>query len=304
MAPFPGLQSFPMNSAPARHPVVTATFWMMGALASFMAMALGGREMSGAGMGTFQILLIRSLVGLVIVSALLSRAGWGQISLRRIGLHIARNVSHFGGQYGWFYGIAMIPLAEVFAIEFTTPMWTAIIAPLLLRERMTRPRVIAIVFGLAGVLMILRPGVAVVQPAALAVLGAAACYAMSYVLTRKLASTESALAILFWMTLIQLPLALVPALSHWVAPPPAVWPWLLVVGVTGISAHYCMTRALRLADATVVVPMDFLRLPLAAFAGFLFYGEKLDWLVLAGAAVMLVGNLVNILGERARSPHR
>ena len=277
---------------------------MTGALASFMAMALGGREMSGAGMSTFQILLIRSLVGLIIVSALLWHSGWAQISVKRIGLHIARNVGHFGGQYGWFYGIALIPLAEVFAIEFTTPMWTAIIAPLVLGERMTRSRVLAIAFGLAGVLIILRPGMAVVQPAALAVLGAAACYAMSYVLTRKLASTESALAVLFWMTLIQLPLALIPAVTHWVSPPPSLWPWLLVVGVTGLSAHYCMTRALRLADATVVVPMDFLRLPLAAFAGSLFYGEKLDWLVLAGAGVMLIGNLANILAERARSPHK
>jgi len=277
---------------------------MTGALASFMAMALGGREMSGAGMSTFQILLIRSLVGLIIVSALLWHSGWAQISVKRIGLHIARNVGHFGGQYGWFYGIALIPLAEVFAIEFTTPMWTAIIAPLVLGERMTRSRVLAIAFGLAGVLIILRPGMAAVQPAALAVLGAAACYAMSYVLTRKLASTESALAILFWMTLIQLPLALIPAVTHWVSPPPPLWPWLLVVGVTGLSAHYCMTRALRLADATVVVPMDFLRLPLAAIAGSLFYGEKLDWLVLAGAGVMLIGNLANILAERARSPHK
>ena len=103
--------SLAMNAAAARHPVINATLWMMGALASFMAMALGGREMSGAGMSTFQILLVRSLVGLIIVSALLARTGWQQISLRRIGLHTARNLGHFAGQYGWFYGIAFIPLA-------------------------------------------------------------------------------------------------------------------------------------------------------------------------------------------------
>ena len=288
-----------MNSTQSRHPVVTATLWMMGALTSFMAMALGGRELSAAGMGTFGILLFRSLVGLLIVSVLLSRSGWGQISAGRFGLHVARNFGHFGGQFGWFYGIAMIPLAEVFAIEFTTPMWTVIIAPLLLGERITRPRLLAIGFGIAGVLIMLRPGLAVIQPAALAVLGAAACYALSHVLTRKLASTESTLSILFYMMLIQLPLALVPAAALWVTPSPAMWPWLLVVGITGLSGHYCMTRALRLADATVVVPMDFLRLPLAAFAGSVFYDEGLDWLVLAGAALMLIGNLANILAERA-----
>jgi drug/metabolite transporter (DMT)-like permease len=289
------------SSGPGRHPVITATFWMMGALASFMAMAIGGRELAAARMGTFEILLFRSLVGLVMVSMLLARSGWGQISVRRFGLHLARNVSHFGGQFGWFYGIAMIPLAEVFAIEFTTPMWTAIIAALLLGERMTRSRLLAIGLGMAGMLIILRPGLEVIHPAALAVLGAAVCYALTFVLTRKLAHTESALGILFYMTVIQLPLALIPAMAHWVTPPPALWPWLLVVGATGLSAHYCHTRALRLADATAVAPMDFLRLPLIAVAGLLFYGEALDWLVFTGAAVMVAGNFANILSERARS---
>jgi drug/metabolite transporter (DMT)-like permease len=289
-----------MNSPAGRHPVITASFWMMGALVSFLAMAIGGRELAAARIGTFEILLFRSLVGLVIVSMLLMRSGWGQISVRRFGLHLVRNVSHFGGQFGWFYGIAMIPLAEVFAIEFTAPMWIAIIAALLLGERMTRSRLLAIGLGIAGMLIILRPGLAVIHPAALAVLAAAVGFAMTFVLTRKLAHTESALGILFYMTVIQLPLALIPAMAHWVTPPPAVWLWLLVVGATGLSAHYCHTRALRLADATAMAPMDYLRVPLIAVAGLLFYDEALDWFVFAGAAVMVAGNFVNILSERAR----
>ena len=271
----------------------------MGALASFMAMAIGGRELSTE-VSTFEILFFRSLVGLVIVSMVLSKSGWGQITKRRLGLHFVRNIGHFSGQFGWFYGIALIPLAEVFAIEFTTPIWTAVLAVMLLGERMTRARVLAVGFGFVGMLIILRPGFAVINPGSLSVLAAAVCYALSYVLTRKLAQTESALAILFYMTVIQLPLGMVPMLAHWVMPSPALWPWVMVVGVTGLSAHYCMTHALQLADATVVVPMDFLRLPLVAAAGLLFYGEKLDWLVLAGAAVMLVGIFINILAERAK----
>lgn len=274
---------------------------MMGALASFMAMAIGGRELSTE-VSTFEILFFRSLVGLVIVSLVLSRSGWGQITKRRLGLHFVRNIGHFGGQFGWFYGIALIPLAQVFAIEFTTPIWTAVLAVMLLGERMTRARVLAVGFGFVGMLIILRPGFAAINPGSLSVLAAAVCYALSYVLTRKLAQTESALAILFYMTVIQLPLGMIPMLAHWVTPSPALWPWLLVVGVTGLSAHYCMTHALRLADATVVVPMDFLRLPLVALIGFAFYGEKLDWIVIAGAAVMLVGNFINILAERGRRP--
>ena len=91
-----------MNPPPGRHPVITVTLWMMGALTSFMAMALGGRELSAAGVGTFQILLFRSLVGLLIVGVLLSHSGWGQISARRLGLHVVRNVGHFAGQFGRF----------------------------------------------------------------------------------------------------------------------------------------------------------------------------------------------------------
>src|SRR3989304_10126715 len=106
-----------VHSPAGRHPVVKATLWMMGALASFMAMAIGGREMAARRMTSFEILLFRSLVGLVIVSVLLARSGWGQISVKRFGLHFARNAAAFGGQCGWFYGIALFPLAEGLVLD-------------------------------------------------------------------------------------------------------------------------------------------------------------------------------------------
>ena len=151
-------------------------------------------------------------------------------------------------------------------------------------------------------LIILRPGLSVVTPAALAVLGGAVCYALSHTLTRRLAQTDAPIIILFYMTLIQLPLGLLPALRGWVSPMPSMWPWLLVVGVTALSGHYCMARAFALADATVVVPMDFLRLPLIALVGWICYGEGIDGFVLGGALVMLAGNIVNIRAERRQSP--
>lgn len=288
-----------MASRP-QHPVVRATLWMSGALFSFMTMAIGARELAGA-LSTFEILFFRSLIGLIAVSLVLSRRGWGQIATGKFGIHVVRNVAHFGGQYGWFYGIALIPLAEVFAIEFTVPVWTAILAALLLGERITRPRVVAIVLGIAGIWLILRPGLAVVHPAAIAVLLSAVGYALSHTLTKKLAGSDTPLAILFYMTAIQLPLGLIPALPHWITPPATAWPWLIAVGLAALSAHYCMARALRLADATVVVPMDFLRLPLAAVVGFLFYSEKIEWWVFAGALLILAGSLTNIRAERRRA---
>lgn len=288
-----------MARTPA-HPVLLATLWMAGALASFMAMAVSGRELS-AELSTFQILFFRSLIGLGVISLLLSRYGWLQARTRRLGLHAVRNVAHFGGQYGWFYGLAFLPLAEVFAIEFTVPVWTAVLATLLLGERFTAARRVAVALGMIGVLLIVRPGIDVVHPAAVAVLLSAIGYATSHTLTKKLSGSETPLAILFYMTLIQLPLGLVPAAFDWATPSAAMWPWLVLVGLTALTAHYCMVRAFALADAMVVVPLDFLRLPLIALVGFLFYGEQIAWLVFLGAALILAGNLVNIRAERRRS---
>lgn len=282
-----------------RHPVVIATLWMAGALFSFVGMAIGGREASYE-LGTVGILFFRSLIGLFIVATLLSCTGWGQVRTRRPWLHIVRNLVHFGGQFGWFYGIAFISLAEVFAIEFTVPVWTALLAMILLGERLTRIRLLAVLLGVAGMLIILRPGITVVNPVSLVVLAGAIGYALSHTLTRKLALEDTPLAILFYMTVVQLPLAFVPALGEWVWPSLTTWPWLVILGITALSAHYCMARALALVDATVVVSMDFLRLPLITIVGFVFYAEPLNWFVLLGALVMLTGNYLNIRAEKQK----
>ncbi len=282
--------------------MLKAVAWMSGALVSFMAMALGGREAAGE-LNTFQILFFRSLVGLLLISALLTINGWAQVKTYQIGLHLIRNLAHFGGQFGWFYGIAFISLAEVFAIEFTVPIWTAIAAWLILGERLTRLRITAIVLGFVGVMIILRPGTELISIAAVAVLAGAFGFAISHTLTKKLTHGNTPLCILFYMTVVQLPLGFVPSLENWLWPSTYTWGWLVVLSITALSAHYCMARAFKLADATVVVPMDFLRLPLIALVGFAFYNEAIDlWLVL-GAAVILSGTLFNIHGEtRVRPP--
>lgn len=286
-----------------RHSVLFAMAWMGGTLLSFAAMAVAARELS-ADLGTFQILAIRSFIGLLLISAILSRMGWHHLSLRNFKIHLVRNLAHFCGQFGWFYAIAFIPLAAVFAIEFTVPIWTAVFATILLAERITRVRALAIVLGVIGVLIILRPGLAVVHPAALVLLGGAFAYGLSHVLTKKLSGRDSSLCILFYMTLIQLPLGLLPAAFNWTTLTAVHWPWLMVVGVTGLSAHYCMVRALSLADATVVIPMDFLRLPLIALVGYAFYGEYIDGYLAVGAGFILAGNLLNVLWERKLSATR
>ncbi len=283
-----------------RHPAFVAALWMSGALLSFMLMAISGRELSHS-LTTYQILFFRSVIGVVVIAVLLSGSGWGQIKTQRLKTHWLRNIAHYAGQYGWFYGLAFIPLAEVIAIEFTTPVWTALLAFFLLKERLTGPRLQALVLGIAGLLLILRPGAGVLQPAAFAVLGGALGYAFSYIQTKSLTRTDTPLCILFYMTLMQLPFGLVPSLLNWTTPAPETLPWILLVGITAMSAHFCMAHAFRLADAIVVVPMDFLRLPLIALVGYLFYQESIDLFVLAGAVLMFSGNLLNLRAEYRRN---
>ncbi len=276
-----------------------AAAWMIGTLLSFSAMAIGVRELRDT-MGTFEVLFFRSLVGLAMVFAIMPRYGGAALRTAKFGLHVVRNLLHFAGQFAWIYAIGLLPLATVFAIEFTTPVWTAVLAAVLLHERLNHGRVVMLVLGLAGVLVILRPGFAIIQPAALVMLAGALAYASTLVATKRLSDTDAPLVVLFYMSAIQLPLGLVPALGQWVAPTLADLPWIFCVGAAGFSAHYCMTRAFRLADAAFVVPFDFLRLPLIAVVGFLFYGEAIELWTIAGAAVIFAGTYYSVRREGRR----
>jgi drug/metabolite transporter (DMT)-like permease len=278
-------------------PTLKAACWMTGVLASFIAMALGGRELS-PDLSTFEILFFRSLIGLAVVLALLGQNGWRQIRTKKPGLHVVRNFAHYAGQFGWFFGIGLLPLAQVFALEFTTPIWIAILAPLLLKERLSGTRIAAIAIGFAGAFIILRPGMVPIDTAAMGVMMAAAGYAFSHTLTKKLSATDSPLCILFYMTVVQLPLGLAPSLFDWVTPTLAHVPWLVLIGITALTAHFCMIKAFLHADAIVVVPMDFLRLPLVAVIGLLVYGEALDVWVFVGAAVIFAGTFLNIMKDK------
>ena len=270
---------------------------MSGAVASFMAMAIAVRELQRH-MGSFEIVFLRSVVMLAIVLAMLPGAGVSAIFTRRFRVHLARNVIHFVGQVLWVYSIGALTLATVFAIEFTMPMWTALLAWLFLKERFSTPRLVQLALGFAGVLIILRPGGGEFHPAALGMILGSLCYASSFIFTKRLSSTDSALAVLFWMSVIQTPISLVAAVPHWVTP---LWrdaPWILAIGAGSFFAHYCMTRAMKLVDAMVAVPIDFVRLPLIAVVGALAYGEAFDPLVMVGAAVIFAGTYYSLSRER------
>lgn len=266
---------------------------MLGALSSFSLLAIGGRELS-ASLSVFQLLFFRNLASLVIISILLHYSGWQQIRQPALKQHWARNLAHFCGISAWFYGIANLPLAQVFALEFTTPIWTTLTALWLLGEKLNQRRISALALGSIGVLIILRPGLESISTASLIVLGGALCYGLTHSLTKQLSGQSSVLCILWYMVVMQLPLSLVLALPGWQMPQGSQWLWVIIMGISGLSAHYCMTKALQLADAMVVVPMDFLRLPLIMLVGMLFYQEQLSVWLLLGAGLMLMGNLLNL----------
>src|SRR5690606_28002446 len=211
---------------------------------------------------------------------------WNRVNVfgaSRLGLQLGRNAIHFAGQFCWVIGVAVLPLAQVFAIEFTMPIWVALMAAFFLRERLTVPRIVAVIGGFIGVLIIVRPGLAGFNPASVLVLACAIFFSASVVMTKVLTRTDSTLAIVFFMALVQLPMGLVPALNDWVAPGLAQLPWILLIGAAALTAHYTLTRALRIADASVILPIDFMRVPLVAVVGFLLYNEALDPWVFLGA---------------------
>jgi drug/metabolite transporter (DMT)-like permease len=276
---------------------------MTGALLSFSTMAVSIRALAGR-LSIFEILTVRSAIGLVILLSLVLMNSEFRHGLRprRMGINLARNSLHFAAQFCWALGITLLPFATVFALEFSMPVWVAMMAVLFLGERLTPGRVAVIVLGLIGVLVILRPGLEAFRPASLLVLAAAFGFAGFNVLTKKLTATETTFGIVFWMNAMQLPMGLAGS------DPLFAWkldlyqaPALLGVGIAGLSAHYCLTNAFRWGDAMLVLPLDFLRLPLIAIVGWLFFGEALDVFVFIGALIMIGGIFWNLRSETKAS---
>ncbi len=281
---------------------LAAAGWMVGSIISFSAMAVSGRELA-ADLDTFEIMLYRSLIGIVILVSVAQAAGTlRQVTTRSMHLQVIRNVSHFTGQNLWFWALTMLPLAQLVALEFTSPLWVAVLAPLLLGERLTRVRALAATLGFCGVLIVARPDFGSLNLGLLGAAGAAIGFAGSAIFTKLLMRTETITCILFWLVVLQALFALVisAADGHITWPAPASWPWIAVVGAAGLVAHFCLTRALSLAPAVVVIPFDFARLPVIALIGVVLYGESLEALVLLGAAIILLANWINIRAEGRR----
>lgn len=288
----------------AMNNILRAALWMIGAIIAFTSMAIAGRAVS-LELNTFEIMLYRSITGIIIVLGMGKLAGTlGQINRSKLRLHFVRNACHFIGQNLWFYALAIIPLAQVFALEFTTPIWVILLSPIILQERLTAIGLISATLGFIGILIVARPDPTTIDPGIIAGAASAIFFALTAIFTRKLTQTESITNIMFFLTLLQAAFGLICAVIYGggqiTLPSASAWPWVIIIGITGLAAHFCLTQALSIAPASVIMPIDFIRLPTIAVVAMILYDEPLDVLVFVGAALIFAANYLNITrGQRA-----
>ena len=280
-------------------PPLKAAMWMIGAIFSFTAMAVAAREISQTH-DSFEIMAARSIIGLVLVLVIGKALGQlGHISSQRLSGHFWRNIVHFTAQNLWFWSLTMIPLAQVFALEFTSPLWVILLSPLFLGERLTLSKLVAAGLGFAGILIVARPDITNLSPGVLAAAGSALGFAATSILTKRLTRDEAIITILFWLTAFQAVFGILAATYdgqvNW--PTAETLPWLGLIGVCGVLAHLSLTSALTLAPASFVMPIDFIRLPLIAVIGAMAYGEAIDPFVLGGGVVIFLGIWISIRAE-------
>ena len=283
--------------------IVSAVKWMTVALFAFTAIAITGRGAS-RGLPTLDIMFYRSWLGVFMLAIAWYGTGRRIIDLktqRWTGIGTRAGL-HFIAQYGWLQALALIPLTQLFAIEFTAPLWTALMAPFFLGERLTGVRMVAAALGFCGILLVVRPGSLSIGPGTLFAFLAAVGFAVHYLMTRHLMRTESAFLLLFHTNLIQSVMASVLVIGRLNVPDPATAGWVVALALIGLFAHFSLAKAFSLADAIVVAPMDFLRLPLIAVVGVLLYAEPLEPMLVLGAGIIVVANFLNIWGERRRRP--
>jgi drug/metabolite transporter (DMT)-like permease len=286
------------------HRPLAAALWMIGAIAAFTSMAVATRQINGAH-DTFEILAYRSMIGWLIVVAVAAAMGQlRRIRADRLGSHVVRNVFHFTGQSLWFWAITMIPLAQVFALEFTSPIWVILLSPLVLGESLTRRKLLAAALGFCGILIVARPDFAQLDLGVAAAAGAAFFFAATTLMTKALTKGEAIVGILFWLTIMQAVFGSVAMLADGevALPSLATLPWLTLIGIAGVTAHLCLTSALSLAPASLVVPVDFARLPVIAAIGAIFYAEPVEMTLFLGAALIFLGIWITLRGSVSSLP--
>jgi drug/metabolite transporter (DMT)-like permease len=238
-----------------------------------------------------EIVFFRSLFGFAAMVPWLSRQGLGALRTRRPALIGLRTLLGFISMATWFSALAVVPLGNAVALGFTAPLFAAVAAVVVLREKIRARRIIALLVGFAGMLIILRPGAQSVGVGQVMVVVSALSMALSVITMKVLTRTEQVGSLVVYQTMLTTPIALVPALFVWTWPSAEMWFWVILIGVVASTAHMAFTRAFSLADTMYLMPFDYLRLPQVAFLGWMLFGEPTDLYTWIGAAVIAASSV-------------
>jgi len=274
-------------------------WWMIAAAGALTAMAICIRYLP-----TYSVLLmifLRNVINLVLMTPSMVRQGKAIFRTERLGTHAIRNAFLYSGNVAWFFGVTKISLADVAALQFTSPLFTAIIAAALLGERIGGHRIVAILVGFAGALIIIRPGILPLNIGTLSILLAAFLYSCAHVVTKLLSNTESGSTVVFYMSVTILIYSAIPAAFVWQTPAWADMPAMIGLGITGYATHYCITRSLAVGDASFVIVFDFMRLPFSVALGWILFTEVLDAWTAAGALIIFATGYYSTVREAKRS---
>lgn len=268
--------------------VTRGILWMVATAASFAVLLVTIRELS-ATFHTVEIVFVRAVVGIFLIVPMVVRSGPTVLKTRRLPLHGLRTFFAFTAMMTLYYSLGHISVAQATAMTFLIPIFATVVAVIVLKERVDGPRWIAVLLGFAGALVIIRPGFAVITFPILMALASSFAYAGAWSTVKLLSRTEAASVTVFYMNVIMVPLTLVPSLFVWVTPRWEDMPILLIMAVSGWAAHFCQARSFGAADASAVMPFDFLRLPFGAALAFLLFGEVSDVWTWIGAVIIFAG---------------
>lgn len=251
-------------------------------------------------MSVFEIAFFRHFIGVLLLAPFLMRGGLVAFRTTRLGLHALRAVLNIGSMFAFFGALALIPLTQVTALSFTAPLFTSVLAVLILGEVMKLPRIVGLVLGFVGAMIIIRPGMVEVNLGSIYILCAMVTWAGALTVIKMVSRTDSAVTIAFYAAFLQLPLALAAAVFFWQWPTWQQLLQLLAIASFGSLAQICLSQAFRMADATVVLPMDFTKLLWASVLGYLMFGDVPDPWSWIGGAVVFAGVMYVAYSERRR----
>lgn len=284
---------------------VQATLLMVVAMVFFTSMMIFIR-LSSEEIHTLQVVFFRNFLAFLFLLPWLVRQGFGTLKTRRFGLLATRATINVIGMAAGFFALTLIPLAEATALGFTAPLWATVGAVVILGEVIRMRRMIALVVGFAGVLIVLRPGVEAVSLGSVLALSHAFLIAVTTLIVKRLTVTERASTIVTWMALMQALLSLVPALYVWQWPSLMAWLWLGCLAGAGTLGHLCWTRAFAIAEVSQLQPLEFIKLPMIAVFAWLVFAESPTLWTWFGGTVIFASTAyislreANLARQRAR----